>query len=53
MKNLWIWLMSRRPHRCSNWAMYWEAPTWRGLFCGVCGKSLGSEHSTWIRPRND
>ena len=53
MKNLWVWLMSRRPHRCYKWAMYWEDESDRGLYCACCGKILGSEHSTWIRPRND
>lgn len=39
--HLWfLWLMSRRPHRCSKWAMHLQTPHASVLCCGVCGKEL-------------
>ena len=51
MKNFWIWLSSRLPHKCKNWQMYWEDELGRGLFCATCGKTLDEE--SWQRQVKD
>lgn len=37
------WMADKNPHNCNNHEMYFEEEHSRGIFCGICHKTLSEE----------